>query len=184
MSRFQRVQQWSAFARNWYLYDAKWQNPFHSAKVLTRVLEGRHKPIYHPMNDCGDHVIVTNSKDIALLGREWELRVYFHHTGYPGAWGKALGPKWIPAWQLHERDPTLVLWKACYNNMKGGLKRRSNMARIHIFPGEDVPQELMDNVTEQMPPVRPVPKKLDDYSDDERREFPKLFELPKDYVAR
>ena len=43
MSKFQRVQQWSAFARNWYIYDAKWQNPFHSAKKITRVLEGRHK---------------------------------------------------------------------------------------------------------------------------------------------
>ena len=43
MSKFQRVQQWSAFARNWYIYDAKWQNPFHSARKITRVLEGRHK---------------------------------------------------------------------------------------------------------------------------------------------
>ena len=43
MSKFARVQQWSAFARNWYIYDAKWQNPFHSAKKITRVLEGRHK---------------------------------------------------------------------------------------------------------------------------------------------
>ena len=102
MSKFQRVQQWSAFARNWYVYDAKWQNPFHSAKKITRVLEGRHKPIYHPLNDCGDHVVVINSKDVALIGREWQLRVYFHHVGYPKAYGG--GPKWIPAWLLHSRD--------------------------------------------------------------------------------
>jgi large subunit ribosomal protein L13 len=63
------------------LYDAKWQNPFQSAKKITRVLEGKHKPIYHPMNDCGDHVVVINSRHIALLGREWQFRVYFHHPG-------------------------------------------------------------------------------------------------------
>lgn len=64
-----------------YLYDAKWQNPFHSAKKITRVLEGKHKPIFHPLTDCGDHVVVINSRHIALLGREWQFRVYFHHPG-------------------------------------------------------------------------------------------------------
>ena len=62
MSRFQRVQQWSAFSRKWHIYDARWQNPFHSAKVITPVLEGKNKPIYHPLNECGDHVIVINSR--------------------------------------------------------------------------------------------------------------------------
>ena len=60
------------------------------------------QPIYHPLNDCGDHVVVINSKDVALIGREWQLRVYFHHVGYPKAYGG--GPKWIPAWLLHSRD--------------------------------------------------------------------------------
>ena len=34
---------------------------------------------------------------------------------YPGG-----GAKWIPAWELHSRDPTLVMWKACYSNLAGG----------------------------------------------------------------
>ena len=34
MSKFERVKQWAAYARTWHIYDAKWQNPFHSAKVL------------------------------------------------------------------------------------------------------------------------------------------------------
>lgn len=80
---------------------------------------GMHKPIYHPMSkyskhrllsltiklladDCGDHVIVINSADIALPGDEWKKRVYFHHTGYPG------GASWTLAWQLHNKDPILV----------------------------------------------------------------------------
>ena len=54
-------------------------------QVITRYLEGRNKPIYHPFTDCGDHVVVINSKDVSLLGREWQYRVYFHHTGYPSA---------------------------------------------------------------------------------------------------
>ena len=99
MSKFERVKQWAAFARNWHVYDAKWQNPFQSARVITKVLEGKNKPIYHPLTDCGDHVVVINSKHIALLGREWQHRVYYHHTGYPSKFkhmGAVNGALWIP----------------------------------------------------------------------------------------
>jgi len=54
------------------------------------------------LDDCGDHVVVINSKDIALPGDEWRKRVYFHHTGYPG------GATWTLAWELHDKDPTMV----------------------------------------------------------------------------
>ena len=144
MSRFDRVKQWAAFSRNWHIYDAKWQNPFTSAKVITRVLQGRNKAVYHPMNDSGDHVVVINSKHIALLGREWQYRVYYHHTGYPAAFkhmGAKNGKLWIPAWQLHERDPTLILWKAVYNNMENTMMRKNYIARLHIFPEAEVTSE-------------------------------------------
>lgn len=54
------------------------------------------------LDDCGDHVVVINSKEIALPGDDWRKRAYFHHTGYPG------GASWTLAWELHEKDPTLV----------------------------------------------------------------------------
>ena len=38
MSKFERVKQWAAFSRNWHIYDAKWQNPFTSAKAITKVM--------------------------------------------------------------------------------------------------------------------------------------------------
>ena len=47
-------------------------------------------------------MIVINSKHIALPGDEWEKRVYFHHTGY------AKGASWTLAYELHEKDPTMV----------------------------------------------------------------------------
>jgi len=34
----------------WYLFDAQWQDPFHSAKLLTKYLTGMTKPIYHPLS--------------------------------------------------------------------------------------------------------------------------------------
>eukprot|EP00095_Tigriopus_kingsejongensis_P002404 snap_masked-scaffold934_size79169-processed-gene-0.11 protein:Tk02404 transcript:snap_masked-scaffold934_size79169-processed-gene-0.11-mRNA-1 annotation:"39s ribosomal protein mitochondrial" len=183
MSKFQRVQQWSTFARSWWIYDAQWQNPFHSAKKVTRVMQGMHKPIYSPNTDCGDHVVVINSRDVALMGREWQMRVYFHHTGFPKTHFKG-GARWIPAWELHSRDPTLVFWKACYNNLYGDLKRKGFMARLHVYPDDVVPPEILRNVSAQIPQVRTVPKRLQEFSSQEVEEYPKLWDYPEAHVIR
>lgn len=44
------LQQWATFARIWHIYDATWQNPFHSAELLKKYLTGSYKPIYHPLS--------------------------------------------------------------------------------------------------------------------------------------
>ena len=124
-------------------------------------------------------------RHVALLGREWRTRVYFHHTGYPSAHaGGGGGPHWIPAWLLHSRDPTLVMWKACYNDLYGGIMRKSTMARLHIYPDEEVPEEIMVNVSDQIPPVRPVPRRLEEHSPEEVEQFPKLWDYPEEYVIK
>ena len=35
-----RSLQWTVFARNWYLYDCKWQDPFDAAIKIGGVLQG------------------------------------------------------------------------------------------------------------------------------------------------
>ncbi|XP_049788390.1 39S ribosomal protein L13, mitochondrial [Schistocerca cancellata] len=178
MSVYKRVQQWATFARVWHVFDATWQNPFESAQMIKKYLCGLNKPIYHPMNDCGDHVVVINSKDIALPGNEWQKRAYFHHTGYPG------GASWTLAWELHNKDPTMIMRKAVYHSMRGNLQRRYTMQRLHIFPDDNVPDEIMGNVTNQIRQIRPVPKRLDKYSEEEVKQFPKVMDWPEDYVLR
>lgn len=104
-----------------------------------------------------------------------------YNKSFPGG-----GAKWIPAWQLHAKDPTLVLWKACYNNLNGDLKRKGHMARLHVFPDgfEGVPDEIAANLTGQIEPVRQVPKKLDEYTPEEIANFPKLWDYPEEYVVK
>ncbi|XP_012262076.2 39S ribosomal protein L13, mitochondrial [Athalia rosae] len=178
MSALRRAQQWATFTRTWHLYDATWQNPFNSAEVIKKYLMGLHKPIYHPMNDCGDHVVVINTRDIALRGDEWRKRVYFHHTGYPG------GASWTLAWELHNKNPVLVLKKAVYTSMVGNLQRRHTMQRLHLFPDSKVPEEILGNISNQIKQLRPVPKRLDHMSPEEVEQFPKIMDYPTDYVVR
>ena len=32
--------------------------------MVTKYLEGKNKPVYHPLNDTGDHVVIINSKEV------------------------------------------------------------------------------------------------------------------------
>lgn len=178
MSATKRVQQWATFARMWHVFDAKWQDPFHSAKMLSVYLSGKNKPIYHPLNDCGDHVVIINCRDIAMRGNEWQKRVYFHHTGFPG------GASWTMAWELHEKDPTMIMKKAIYSSLDKNLTRRTLMERLHLFPDADIPEEIKANLSGQIRQLRPVPKTLDEYSPEEIKNFPKVFDYPSDYIVR
>ncbi|KAI6075217.1 39S ribosomal protein L13, mitochondrial isoform X6 [Aix galericulata] len=69
------AQQWATFARAWYLLDAKMQPPGKIAAATVIRLEGRHKPIYHALSDCGDHVVIINTRHIAFSGNKWEQKI-------------------------------------------------------------------------------------------------------------
>ncbi|KAK9294739.1 hypothetical protein QLX08_010727 [Tetragonisca angustula] len=178
MSLLRKGQQWGTFACVWHIFDATWQDPFKSAHLIKKYLIGLHKPIYHPLNQCGDHVIVINSKEIALRGDHWQKRVYFHHTGYHG------GATWTLAWELHSKDPTMIVKKAIYSAMDGTLQRRFTMQRLHIFPDDNVPKEMLENVSNQIKQLRPVPNRLYEIPQEERDKIPRLIQYPSDYQLK
>ncbi|KAL8598667.1 hypothetical protein ACOMHN_013550 [Nucella lapillus] len=171
-----RVLQWRTFARSWWLYDAEKQCPFVSAYHIVPFLQGVHKPIYHPLSDVGDHVVVINTKEIAMKGDYWRTFRYFHHTGYPGGFSAA------SAWRVHEIDPTRIMHQAVYSRLRGNLLRRGMVRRLHLFPDDNVPEEVMANVSDQIRQVQAIPKRLDQYTEEEIEQFPKLFDWPENYV--
>ncbi len=69
---------------NWFLVDAKGKVLGRVASKVASVLRGKHKPIFTPHVDTGDHVIVINAGQVKLTGKKLGSKVYYHHTGYPG----------------------------------------------------------------------------------------------------
>ena len=70
--------------RRWYVIDA-------SDKVLGRVaseaaalLRGKHKPIFAPHMDTGDHVVVVNADKVVVTGGKEMKKFAYRHSGYPG----------------------------------------------------------------------------------------------------
>lgn len=58
------------------------------------------------------------------------------------------------------------------------------MQRLHLFPDDKVPENLLKNVSNQIQQLRPMPKRLDHYSKEEIKSFPKIIDLPKAYIVR
>ena len=54
--------------RKWYVVDAAGKPLGRLATEVATILKGKHKPIYTPYIDCGDHVIVINASKVALTG--------------------------------------------------------------------------------------------------------------------
>lgn len=179
LNPYQRVNQWMVFARQWWLFDAKHQDAFDAAQRIARYLHGRHKPIYDTEQDCGDHVVVINARHISMPNKEWKYRYYFHHSHYSG------GKKWSTAYELHAKDPTIVLYKAIYKAVGNiGLKRRELIARLHIYPDQEAPDHIMENISDQIRQIQPVHRALHEYSADEIKNYPKIIDYLEDYAKK
>jgi large subunit ribosomal protein L13 len=70
--------------RQWFVIDAQDQVLGKLATRAATILTGKHKPIYTPFLDTGDHVIVINAAKVHLTGRKESDKLYRHHTLYLG----------------------------------------------------------------------------------------------------
>jgi large subunit ribosomal protein L13 len=74
----------SEIRRAWYVVDAEDLVLGRVATEVARVLRGKHKPIFAPHLDTGDHVIVVNAAKVVLTSNKSETKLVRRHTGYPG----------------------------------------------------------------------------------------------------
>ncbi len=70
--------------RKWHVIDGEGVVLGKLASKAAMLLMGKHKPIYTPFLDTGDHVVVINAAKVRLSGRKEQQKVYRHFTGYPG----------------------------------------------------------------------------------------------------
>ena len=59
-----------AVVRSWHLIDAEGQVLGRLAARIATLLMGKHKPIWAPHVDTGDHVVVINAAKVELTGRK------------------------------------------------------------------------------------------------------------------
>ncbi len=68
----------------WHVIDASGQVLGRVATLAAKLLQGKHKAIYTPFIDTGDHVVIVNAAAVKLTGQKEIQKLYRRHTGYEG----------------------------------------------------------------------------------------------------
>ena len=120
--------------RSWYVVDASDLVLGRLATRVASVLRGKHKPIYTPHVDTGDHVIVVNADKVKLTGRKREQKIYYRHTGYPG------GIKSITAGKLLDGPHADRVVRTAVRGMlpKNSLGRQM-LTKLKVYAGPNHP---------------------------------------------
>ncbi|HEY8394277.1 MAG TPA: 50S ribosomal protein L13 [Thermaerobacter sp.] len=127
MARPQDVQ------REWYVIDATGVPLGRLASQVAKILRGKHKPIYTPHVDTGDHVIVINAEKVRLTGTKLKKKVYYWHTGYPG------GLRSITAEHLLQTRPERMIELAVRRMLPRNRLGRRQFRKLHVYRGPEHP---------------------------------------------
>ena len=120
--------------KGWFVVDAEGLVLGRLASVIASRLRGKHKPMYTPHIDCGDHIIVINAGKVRLTGNKLADKKYHYHTGYPG------GIKTRTAGGiLGGVHPERVVIKAVERMISRNPLGREQMRKLHVYAGAEHP---------------------------------------------
>ena len=74
----------SEIQREWHVVNADGLVLGRMCTEIARVLRGKHKPIFAPHLDTGDHVVIVNAKKVVLTAGKADRERVWRHSGYPG----------------------------------------------------------------------------------------------------
>lgn len=95
-----------AVERKWYVVDAEGMVLGRLASQVAAILRGKHKPIYTPHVDTGDHVIIINADKVTLTGKSSPTKSIIGIPVIPVAFGRPLMAScWIRSLSLPYMKP-------------------------------------------------------------------------------
>lgn len=127
----------SEITQNWWLIDAQDLVLGRLASNVATLLRGKHKPMYTPHLDCGDHVVVINASKVYLSGNKTDQKrgkIYYRHTGFPG------GIKERTAFaELRGDHPERVFIMAVQRMISRNILGRKQFGKLHVYAGAEHP---------------------------------------------
>jgi large subunit ribosomal protein L13 len=103
------------------------------ASEAAAILRGKHKPIFAPHMDTGDHVIVINAKRVRLTGGKEAKKFAYRHSGYPG------GLTATQYARLIAEKPTVAVEKAIRGMLPKNRIGRAMARKLQVYPGSEHP---------------------------------------------
>ena len=120
--------------RDWLVVDATGKSLGRLAAEVARLLRGKHKPIFTPHVDTGDHVIVINAGQVALTGNKAEEKLYWH-SQYPG------GLKSVTRGALREKRPDRLVERVVKGKQPQNRLGAQMYRKLKVYAGATHPHE-------------------------------------------
>jgi len=119
--------------RSWHVIDAEDAVLGRIATQAATLLKGKHKPIYAPHVDTGDHVIIVNAAKLDVSARKLADKQYHRHSGYPG------GLSTESLEHLLARDPERVVRIAVRGMLPKNRLGRAQLKKLRVYAGAEHP---------------------------------------------
>ena len=120
--------------------DSRWHVIDAGGRVLGRVatraatlLQGKHKAVYTPFIDTGDHVVVVNAARVKLTGRKEDQKLYRRHSGYEG------GLREERAAIVRQRQPIRMVEEAIRGMLPKTKMGNAMYRKLNVYAGPDHP---------------------------------------------
>jgi large subunit ribosomal protein L13 len=119
--------------RQWHLIDAANLPIGRIASLAAKLLQGKHKPVYTPYIDTGDHVIVVNAAKSTLTGNKEEQKLYRYHSGYDG------GLREERAKDVRARHPRRLMEEAVRGMLPKSKLGDAMYRKLNVYEGAEHP---------------------------------------------
>lgn len=141
--------------RRWYVIDATGAVLGRLSSEVAAILRGKHKPIFAPHADTGDHVIVINARGIELTGGKEAKKFAYRHSGYPG------GLTATAYTRLLSDRPEFAVEKAIKGMLPKNRLGRAMAKKLQVYPGAEHPhtaQQPVELKLGEIPPWTGLPE--------------------------
>jgi len=121
--------------RKWFVVDAEGKVLGRLATRIATILRGKHKPLFTPHLDVGDHVVVLNAEKVHLTGRKLQNKQYRWHTGYIG------GLREVSAEKMLKTHPERVIEWAVQGMLPKNRLGRAMAKKLKVYRGAAHPHQ-------------------------------------------
>lgn len=132
--------------REWHLIDVNDKVLGRAASQIATLLKGKHKAMYTPSIDTGDHVVVINAAKVKVTGRKEQDKLYHRQprAGFPGAL------KTTNLQKLRERHPEDIILNAVRRMLPRNALGRQMMTKLKVYAGEAHPHQAQKPAARQV----------------------------------
>jgi large subunit ribosomal protein L13 len=131
----------SEITRKWYVIDAEDLVLGRLSTEAARILRGKHKPIFTPHLDTGDHVIIINAEKVVLTANKAEQKMVHTHSGYPG------GLKSVTFAQSQAAKPEEAVRRAVRGMLPKNRLGRQMLTKLKVYAGPNHPHSAQQPET-------------------------------------